>query len=81
MTGRVWIESDTGRVLQTELVVSGGDRVVTRFRWDERFQIAVPVEMSESFAVGNTAIERRATYGDFRRFAVTTEEQLQGIQH
>jgi hypothetical protein len=79
MTGRLWIESDTGRILQTELVVAGNDLVTTMFRFDERFQIAVPIEMRASFSVGRTAIEGRAEYGQFRRFGVTTDEQLQKV--
>jgi hypothetical protein len=76
MVGRLWIESDTGRLVKTELVVSGNDRVTTTFQFDERFQIAVPIELRESFVVGRTAIEGRATYGQFRQFAVSTEETI-----
>jgi hypothetical protein len=75
--GRLWIESDTGRIVKTELVLGGSDRVVTTFRFDERFQIAVPADMRESFGGGRVSIEGRATYGRFRRFSVSTEEKLQ----
>ncbi len=78
MAGRLSIESDTGRIVKTELVV-GDDRVTSTFRFDERFQIAVPIEMQESYTIGRTAIEGRATYGQFRRFGVSTEEQFQKI--
>ena len=79
MAGRLWIESDSGRIVKTELVVAGGDRVTSTFRFDERFQIAVPTEMQESFTIGRMAIEGRATYGQFRRFGVSTEEQFQKV--
>jgi hypothetical protein len=71
MAGRLWIESDTGRLLKTEMIVSGNDRVTTTFQYDERFQIAVPIESRESFGSGRTAFEGRATYGRFRQFGVT----------
>jgi hypothetical protein len=76
MVGRLWVESDTGRLVKTELVVLGNDRVTTTFQFDERFQIAVPIELRESFVVGRTAIEGRATYGQFRQFVVSTEETI-----
>ena len=76
MAGRLWIESGTGRLVKTELVVSGNDRVTTTFQFDERFRIAVPIELRESFVVGRTAIEGRATYGQFRQFVVSTEEKI-----
>jgi hypothetical protein len=75
--GRVWIDSDIGRILKTELVLGGSDRVVTTFRYDERFQIAVPADMQESFGGGRVSFEGRAIYGQFRRFGVSTEEKLQ----
>lgn len=77
MIGRVWVDSGTGRILRTEMVVSGNDRVMTTFRFDERFQIAVPAEMHESYGAGRTSVEGHATYGQFRRFGVTTEEKIQ----
>jgi hypothetical protein len=77
MTGRRWIESGSGRIVKTELIVSGSDRVTTTFRFDERFQIAVPVDIREAYVTGRTAIEGRATYGQFRRFGVSTAEQFE----
>lgn len=73
VSGRVWIEASSGRVMKTELNVGISDRIVTTFRYDERLQLAVPAEMRESYRVGRTAFEGKATYGQFRRFGVTTE--------
>ena len=75
--GRIWIENQTGRVLKTELVANELDNIVTSFRFDERFQIAVPHEMREEFWTDTESIVGVATYGRFRRFDVSTEEEFQ----
>ncbi len=74
--GRIWIESETGRVVKTELAVGELDSIVTSFRFDERFQIAVPLEMREEFWMDNESVVGVATYDRFRRFDVSTEEQF-----
>jgi len=76
MVGRLWIEAGTGQILKTELVAGGTDHVTTTFEFDDRFEIAMPHEMHESFVAGRSAVEGRATYGQFRRFTVTTGEQV-----
>jgi sulfatase modifying factor 1 len=78
--GRLWIEFATGRVLKTELQVeqpSVRAVVTTTFRFDERFGIAVPMEMRERYtiATGNR-VTTVATYGRFRRFDVSAEEDV-----
>jgi hypothetical protein len=75
--GRLWIEARTGRVLRTELTVSDDDEITASFRFDERFQIAVPVEMREHYWNGNEYVEGIARYDHFREFAVRTEEKIQ----
>jgi hypothetical protein len=74
--GRFWIEERTGRVVKTELTVSDDDDITTRFRFDERFQIAVPVEMRESYWSGGGYVTGVARYDHFRQFTVVTEEKL-----
>jgi hypothetical protein len=79
--GRYWIDAADGRVMRTEFTladVSVTARVTTRFEFDERLGIAVPIEMTESYLVSNTGaqINGRATYGSFRRFNVTATETL-----
>jgi hypothetical protein len=75
--GRIWIESESGRVVKTELAVSELDIIVTSFRFDERFHIAVPHEMREEFWTEAESIVGVASYSRFRRFDVTTEEEFQ----
>jgi formylglycine-generating enzyme required for sulfatase activity len=78
--GRIWIEALSGRVMKTELQVEQPQiraKVTTTFRMDSRFDIAVPSEMREvyTFANGN-AVKTIATYGRFRRFDVTADEDI-----
>jgi hypothetical protein len=75
-TGTFWIETETGRVVRTELEVAS-DTVVSYFQFDERFQIAVPVKMTDRFKYMNTVVTGTATYGRFRHFDVSTEEKIQ----
>ena len=78
--GRLWVALATGRVLKTELQVeqpSVRAIVTTTFRYDERFGIAVPMEMRERYSLGTgNRITTVATYGRFRRFDVTAEEDV-----
>jgi hypothetical protein len=89
VNGLIWIDAPTGRVLKTELRLDMGGRavgaglvvrnqseIVTIFQYDERFGIAVPVEMRESHTFGSTDVLTVATYGRFRRFGVTTDEAV-----
>lgn len=75
--GRIWIESASGRVVKTELAVNELDSIVTVFRFDERFQIAIPVEMREEYWTDTESIVGVASYSRFRRFGVTTDEEFQ----
>jgi sulfatase modifying factor 1 len=78
--GRLWIETATGRVLRTELLVEQPTIravVTTTFRLDDRFGIAVPQEMRERYSLGSgNRISTVATYGRFRRFDVRADEEL-----
>jgi hypothetical protein len=89
LNGLMWIDAPTGRVLKTELRLDMGGRavgaglvirnqseIVTTFQFDERFGIAVPVEMRESHIFGSNEVDTVAKYGRFRRFGVTTEESV-----
>jgi hypothetical protein len=75
-SGRFWIDGATGRVVQTELKLRGGDRVMTTFAYDERIQLDVPAEMRDIAWVGQTSVTGVATYSNFRRFEVLTAESL-----
>ena len=72
--GTAWIESATGRVLQTELEARDGrtiTKLVTRFAPDKRLGVMVPIEMRTENP------DATARYSNFRRFEVRTEERLQ----
>lgn len=78
--GRLWIDTVTGRVLKTELrVEQPAVRAVitTTFQAEEKSGIAVPLEMREqyTFASGNR-VNSTATYGRFRRFDVSANEDI-----
>jgi len=74
--GRFWIDGATGRVVQTELKLRGGDRVMTTFAYDERLQLDVPAEMRDLAWVGETSVTGVATYSNFRRFDVQTTQSI-----
>jgi hypothetical protein len=72
--GRFWIDGASGRVLQTELETRVGDRVMTKFSLDDRLGLAVPCEMRDIAWVDGTVVTGVATYANFRRFDVSTDE-------
>jgi hypothetical protein len=78
--GRLWIEAETGRVLKTEVLLEQPTlraRITASFRYDPRFEIAVPIEMQEEYSFDNgTRVNAVATYANFRRFDVTTDESV-----
>jgi formylglycine-generating enzyme required for sulfatase activity len=78
--GRIWIEALSGRIVKTELQVEQPQiraKVTTTFRMDARFDIAVPSEMRELYTFPNgNAVKTVATYGRFRRFDVTSDEDI-----
>ena len=74
--GRFWIDGESGRVLQTELETSTGDRVMTTFTYDEQLRMDVPAELRDLAWYGGTlgtVVTGTATYTNFRRFAITTD--------
>jgi hypothetical protein len=76
--GTAWIEEDSGRIVRTELRIGAPTRTVrTTFRRDDRLAIMVPDEMNASHQIGSARdVRGTATYGNFRRFEVRTEESL-----
>ena len=78
--GLIWIEEGTGRVVQTELRLGGQPgafRITTQFAFDEDLGINVPAALEESYPVGFGEFRSKATYGTFRRIAITTQEAIQ----
>jgi hypothetical protein len=78
--GRVWVDAETGRILKTEVLLDQPTlraRITSSFRYDERFEIAVPFEMQEEYKFDNgTRVAAIATYERFRRFDVSTDENI-----
>ena len=88
ITGRVWIDTASSTVVQTEVRVLTDDRrgtLITRYRSDPRFEVLVPDYMWEWYDGGRTqygstfertVIECLARYGNYRAFSVTTNQQI-----
>jgi hypothetical protein len=77
--GRLWIERDTGTVLQTELVLSGDGvtvRFTTLFRHDDSLDVAVPVRMQEEYVLSSSKLVGTASYAGFRQFSVSTDTNV-----
>lgn len=77
--GQFWIDADTGRIVRSTMTLNDPGAIATlttRYRIDERFQIDVPVEMKETYMFAGTRVIGTATYGRFRRFDVTTDENV-----
>jgi hypothetical protein len=82
-SGRVWIDAATGAVLETEQIVSPADlhaTFTTEFRRHATLGIAVPTEMREQLTTplgdGEQRVEGTAKYSNYRKFGVTTQEDL-----
>jgi hypothetical protein len=82
-TGRFWIEPETGEVTRAEQAVKPGDMeasFTTTFKHDDRFGIAVPVDMretlSEGLAAGNRRLTGSAKYSNYREAKVITEQKI-----
>jgi hypothetical protein len=77
-SGLYWIDEQTGRILKAELAASETgqtSKVVVAYRFDERFQVCVPVRMAEEYMMKNEATVRAtAKYDRFRQFEVKTDE-------
>jgi len=78
--GRIWIEAETGRIMKTEVLLDQPTlraRITTSFRFDDRFGIAVPYEMQEEYKFDSgVKVTAVATYARFRRFDVSTDEEI-----
>jgi hypothetical protein len=77
--GLVWIDEETGRLAKTELRIGGTAApitVTTLFTFDETLGMDVPSEMREWYPDRVGELRSTATYGRFRRFQVSTSEQL-----
>jgi hypothetical protein len=78
-SGRVWVDRETGAVLQTELVLTGvgvSVRFTTLFRHDPDMNVAVPARMEEEYTLASGRLVGIATYDRFRRFTVSTDSTV-----
>jgi hypothetical protein len=89
LDGRIWIDASSGQVLRTELRFDRGSESRVYVRTDygptPNSEVPVPIRMWEWYEGGNqigriggdkTVIQGLATYSNFRRFQVTTSEQV-----
>ena len=78
--GLMWVEQTTGRIVKTQFNVGRrgtGVEVITTFRADPELAIDVPATLKEWYPDGfGGDITGEATYSRFRRFQVTTAEDL-----
>lgn len=81
VSGRVWVEPDSGALVRTEVIVrdrnSAGTCTVD-FAVDQRLGARVPLKMTERYDLPRSAstIDSVAQYSDFRRFGVATDEKI-----
>jgi hypothetical protein len=83
--GRVWIDPETGRVLMTELSIDSASlRATIDVLYGEGpiADLLMPIEMRELYEQFGVAsrIEGTATYGRFRQFQVSVDEQLAPVK-
>jgi hypothetical protein len=83
--GSFEIEPDTGRVLSADITADNQDSKVSasfkvRYAIDPKLAISVPVEVTERYwrpaKPDEDVLEVRATYSIFRKFQVTTGEEI-----
>lgn len=83
--GTFWVDPVTGRVLKTELTLGDANMaarstIVVKYRTDQALGTRVPVEMEERYDNPREKradrIDARATYTNFRRFEVRTQETI-----
>jgi hypothetical protein len=80
--GKFWVEAETGVVRRTELeAIDTGlnARIVVTYQHDAALGIWVPARMDERYRRGRDSVEviGAATYSRFRRFQVSTKEDIQ----
>jgi hypothetical protein len=81
--GRLWIEPDSGRIRETELFVNTAlrpktvvsARIHVVYAEESHLHVWLPVSMNETYEVVGV-IDGHATYSNFRRFSVSTAEDI-----
>ena len=78
-TGQFWIEPVTGAILKTRFETKSGPvqtRIDVTYGLEPRLGLRVPAVMEERREAVGEVLTGRATYGNFRRFTVETNEQI-----
>jgi hypothetical protein len=75
-SGRFWIEPNSGRIMRTRLQASVADITVSYGPREELPGLWPPVLMHETYKLPGGDIQATATYSKFRRFQVSTQEQI-----
>jgi hypothetical protein len=79
--GEIWVDSTTGRILETELIsednVQVNATILVAYGPAPGFSFLLPTEMRERYRVrvNESRIDGHATYNRFRQFTVTTTEK------
>jgi hypothetical protein len=80
MSGRAWIDGESGRILRTDIIADAPGvtaSIAIRFELDPEFDLAVPVVMREDYRYPNgTRVIGTASYGRFRHFGVEVSDAL-----
>ena len=69
--GRVWVETATGALLRTELLIKIDDvryALTTRFERIDALGLVLPVRLEERYSTPEQIITGTATYSNYRRF-------------
>ena len=81
--GRFWIDPSTGAVTRSEFIVENIEikaTVYVTYRSDADLGLMVPADMREAYFAGRDEIEGAATYGRFRKFQVSVDEQIKPVK-
>jgi hypothetical protein len=79
--GRIWIDPETSRVLITELICESKtvrSTIRVSFQSEPLDDVLLPVEMRENYVLKGRfySFDGDATYSNYRRFTVTTAEDI-----
>jgi hypothetical protein len=86
-SGMLWIEPDTGRVIQTEFELDNPysvphvkGHIVVTYNAGRKTQLLVPESMTERYESTYTIVECRADYSNFRPFEVDVKFEIAAPQ-
>jgi VWFA-related protein len=84
VTGSFWIDPVNGRIVKTSIKSAGGTvamEATVVYRPNDTLGVWVPAGMKEKYDAGGVVVEAEASYSNFRRFRVQTEEQIRIPKH